>query len=144
MNHRMWRLAEYDFSPSVLGQYSNLKTIDGYENVIANPTVINYMTMTKDGIPRNQEPEEATESEAATATDTQAATATDTAAATSTDTSAQAVTGEPEQTTAPQEKPQTANKAEKRGKAIVTAGVSAAAVVCIALGAAIIRKKRIR
>ena len=142
LNHLMWRLAEYDFSPSVLGQYSNLKTVDGYENVIANPTVINYMTMTKDGIAHNTAEDEASETEAATATDTQAATATDTAAATSTDTSAEAVTEETEQTSAAQAETQAADKTEKRGRAAAIAGVSAAAAVCIALGAVIIRKKR--
>ena len=142
LNHLMWRLAEYDFSPSVLGQYSNLKTVDGYENVIANPTVINYMTMTKDGIAHNTAEDEATETEAATATDTQAATATDTAAATATDTAAETVTEETEPAAdTPESQTEPVKKGKKSALPAVT-GAACAAAVCMAAGAVVLKRKK--
>lgn len=144
LNHHMWRLAEYDFSPSVLGQYSSLKTIDGNENEIASPVVINYMTMTKDG-KANNTAQEASQADAATATDTQASTASDADAATATDTSAAVIKEAPDENTevkAGEKKPAEENKEKKAGKAAPIALSCAAGICIIALTAAIIRKKK--
>ncbi len=143
LNHYMWKLAEYDYSPSVLGVYTDLSTVDGNGSVIANPEVIRFMTMTKDGIARNEAPGEATETGAATATDTQAATATDSSAATATDTAAGPVSEETEtKASAGAENPAPGKEEGKKGRGAAI-GVSCAAAVCLAgASAAIIRKKR--
>ena len=141
-NHRMWRLAEYEFSPAVLGQYTNLKTIDGNGNTIASPSVISFMTMTKDGIARNTKPDEASETEAATATDTQAATATDTAAATAADTAAETVTEETEPAADTRESQTEPVKKGKKSVLPAVTGAVCAAAVCMAAGAVVLRRKK--
>ncbi len=71
LNHETWRLAEYDFSPSVLGDFTNLKTVDGNNNTISSPAMISFMTAYKSG-EEPSETETETESETETETETEA------------------------------------------------------------------------
>ena len=80
INHKTWRLAEQDYSAGVAGDYTNLSTVDGFGNAVANPTVIQFMTAYKPGeAPPTTAPAEETTTTTEPAT-TQAATTATTAA----------------------------------------------------------------
>ncbi len=142
LNHHMWMLAEYDFSPSVLGNFKKLKTVDGSGNTVASPTVIEYMTMTKDGIARNTSPEEEASETDATPTDTGAATASDTGV-TATDAGESIAETVSAQTTADSAS-QEDEKTQPKSKKALAAVTACAGAVCVILGAAIVifRKKK--
>ncbi|MBQ6264666.1 MAG: hypothetical protein IJK60_04380 [Clostridia bacterium] len=130
LNHETWRLAEYDFSSSVLGDFTNLKTVDGYDNTVGNPSMISFMTAYRSG----EEPSE-TQTETETETQPETETAPKTAANTEqTDKpTSELSTAEDEPLPAQQE-----SRAQKPLMLLIAAGATA----LIAAGVVLIEKRK--
>ena len=135
INHETWRLAEFDFSSSVLGDFTGLKTVDGSSSAVGSPQVISFMT--DNGTPKPTETETVTETE--TETQTQTATAAESVTAKEKTEESGVVTGT-QAATAKAAQPEEANKDTRRGIIIFAcaAGVTAAAAAF-----AVIKKKRV-
>ena len=98
-NHETWRLAEFDFSSYVLGDYTDLKTVDGYGNTVSSPTMISFMTSYRAG---EAPPETETETETEPETETETASETTVSETQVAGTTAEVLTEESE--TAPEER----------------------------------------
>ena len=130
LNHETWRLAEFDFSPAVLGDFTNLKTVDGSENNISVPSMISFITAYKTGeAPPETETETQTETERKTQSATETTAEKPASRAQSAVSAAQAPADKPEKTAQ-----ESGSRVQKPLMLIIAAGVTAliaAAVVVI-------------
>lgn len=135
INHYTWLLAEQDFSPSVQGRYTSLKTVDGNEKSVASPEVISFMTFTDETVDETKAEETETEKESETEES-------------ETETSAKSTASQSETASKPDEsvKDSTASTAapENPGKktALIAVICAAAAAVAGGVTALILRKRK--
>jgi hypothetical protein len=134
INHYTWLLAEQDFSPSVQGRYTSLKTVDGNGKSVASPEVISFMTFTDETVDETKAEETETEKESETEES-------------ETETSAKSTASQSETASKPDEsakEPSDTASPENPGKktALIAVICAAAAAVAGGVTALILRKRK--